>query len=180
MKLYGKYLLMHLKCQLQYKLSFALLMLAQFLIAFFTLLGLWFMMSRFHSVDGFALPQVLIGFAVVLMAFAIAEGGARSFDMFPLLISNGRFDRMLMRPRGLIFQVLASEIDFSRLGYILNAALVLAYAIPASGIVWTPDKILTLVLMIVCGAVVFSSLFLIYASIAFFHHRGAGVHERTH
>ena len=168
MKLYGKYLAIHLKSQMQYKVSFFLTMAAQFLIAFFTLLGVWFMMSRFHSVEGFALPEVLIGFSVVLMAFAIAEGTARSFDMFPVLISNGQFDRMLMRPRGLIFQVLASEVDFSRLGYILNAGLVLAWAIPQSGIVWTPDKVLTLFLMIACGAVVFSCLFLIYAGIAFF------------
>lgn len=168
MKLYGKFLLMHLKSQMQYKLSFFLLILAQFLIAFFTLLGVWFMMSRFQSVEGFEFPEVLIGYAVVLTAFALAEGGARSFDMFPALISNGQFDRMLLRPRGLIFQVLASEIDFSRLGYIVNAGLVLAYAIPASGVVWTPDKILTLILMIACGALVFSSLFLIYAAISFF------------
>ncbi len=168
MKLYGKYLLMHLKSQMQYKVSFFLQVAAQFLLAFFALLGVWFMMARFQTVEGFTFAEVLIGFAVVQMGFAIAEGCARAFDMFPRLISNGAFDRMLMRPRGLIFQVLASEMDFSRLGNILQATLVLAFALPASGIVWTPDKILTLILMIVCGAVVFSCLFLVYAAISFF------------
>ncbi len=168
MRLYGKYLMIHLKSQMQYKASFFLLMAGQFLVSFTTLLGMWFLMARFHTVDGFDFQEVLIGFAVVLMSFAIAEGAARAFDVFPRLIANGEFDRMLMRPRGLIFQVLASKVELSRLGYIAQALLVLCYAIPASGIAWTADRIVTLLLMIACGAVVFSCLFLIYAAISFF------------
>ena len=168
MKLYMRYLSIHIRSQMQYKLSFLLLTLGQFMVSFTALLGLWFMMSRFHTVEGFALPEVLIGFSVVLTAFSIAETVARAFDLFPRLIANGEFDRMLMRPRGLIFQVLAAKMELSRVGRLVQAAVMLAYAIPASGIAWTPDKILTLVLMIACGAVVFSCLFLIYAAISFF------------
>ncbi len=168
MKLYLKYLLIHVKSQMQYKTSFFLLSAGQFLLSFTTLLGVWFMMNRFQAVEGFTFSEVLIGFAVTLMAFSIAEGVARAFDLFPVIIGNGEFDRMLMRPRGLIFQVLAAKLELSRLSRILQAALVLCYAVPASGVVWTGDKIITLLLMIVCGALVFSCLFLIYAAISFF------------
>jgi ABC-2 type transport system permease protein len=168
MRLYLKYLLIHVKSQMQYKTSFFLLSAGQFLLSFTTLLGVWFMMNRFQAVEGFTFSEVLIGFAVTLMAFSIAEGVARAFDLFPVIIGNGEFDRMLMRPRGLIFQVLAAKLELSRLSRILQAALVLCYAVPASGVVWTGDKIITLLLMIVCGALVFSCLFLIYAAISFF------------
>ncbi len=168
MKLYFRYLSMNIKSQMQYKVSLFLMMGGYFLISFSVLLGVVFMMSRFQTVDGFSLQEVLIGAAVMLMAFALAEGVARSFDTFPTLIGNGEFDRMLTRPRSLIFQVLASKVELSRLGYILQAALVLCYAIPRSGIVWTWDKIVTLALMVVCGAIVFSCLFLVYAAISFF------------
>ena len=172
MKLYLKYLTIHIKSQMQYKTSFFLLALGQFLVSFFALVGVWFMMSRFQTVDGFTFPEVLIGFAVVLTAFSIAESFARAFDMFPAVISNGEFDRMLMRPRGLIFQVLAAKLELSRFARVLQAAAVLWYAIPASGIVWTGDKVLTLILMIACGAVVFACLFVVYAAIAFFTTEG--------
>jgi ABC-2 type transport system permease protein len=168
MKLYWKYLLIHLKSQMQYKVSFFLLMTGSFLVSFFALLGVWFMMSRFHTVDGFTFQEVLIGYAVVLMGFALAQIFARAFDVFPRLIANGEFDRMLLRPRGLIYQVVAAKVELSRLGYLVQAALVLAYAIPTSGIVWTGDKIGTLVLMIACGSVVYSCLFVIYAALSFF------------
>jgi len=168
MKLYLKYLSIHVKSQMQYKTSFFLLSLGQFLVSFSALLGVWFMMSRFHTVDGFTFPEVLICFAVTLTGFSVAESFARAFDLFPVVISNGEFDRMLMRPRGLIFQMLAAKLELSRFGRVIQAVAVLCYAIPASGIVWTGDKVLTLALMIVCGAVVFSCLFLIYAAISFF------------
>jgi len=168
MKLYLKYLSIHVRSSMQYKLSFAMLTLGQFLVSFTALLGLWFMMSRFQTVEGFTFPEVLIGFSVILTAFSIAECVARAFDLFNRIIANGEFDRMMLRPRPLIFQVLAAKMELSRMGRLVQSAIMLAYAIPASGIVWTPDKIITLVLMIVCGAVVFSCLFLIYASICFF------------
>ena len=68
----------------------------------------------------------------------------------------------------LVPQVLASLIEFSRLGRLVQAILVFCYAIPASGIHWTWDKALTLCLMVLCGSIVFFSLFLIYAAFSFF------------
>ena len=106
------------------------------------------------------------------MAFSLAEVFARGFDIFPRLLGNGEFDRALVRPRGIIFQVLASHIEFLRLGIFIQAVAVLCYAIPNSGVTWTWDKILTLFLMISCGAVVFFGLYIIYASFAFFTTEG--------
>lgn len=168
MSLYAKYLAMHLQCQMQYKLSFFLTVFGQFLTSFTTLLGVWFMFLRFLTVEGFTLPQVLLCFASVLMAFSLSECFARGFDVFPRILGNGEFDRVLVRPRPVVLQILASKVEFSRLGRLVQAILVFAYAIPTSGVNWTWDKVITLVLMVSCGTIIFFCLFLIYATIAFF------------
>ena len=168
MKLYAKYVAIHLKSQMQFKTSFFLTIFGQFLVSFSVLLGLYFMMSRFNHVDSFSLQQVLLCFATVLMAFSLAECFARGFDMFPQMISNGEFDRALVRPRGIVFQILAGKVEFTRLGRLTQAILVFCYAIPASGVVWSADKIFTLVLMVICGMFIFFGLFLVYAAFAFF------------
>ena len=62
---------------------------------------------------------------------------------------------------------IGDKVEFSRLGRLIQAAIVFTYAIPASGVIWTWDKILTLVLMVVCGALIFFGLFLIYAFLLF-------------
>ncbi len=168
MKLYFKYVGILLKSQMQYKASFIMTTLGQFLVSFTTFLGVYFMFSRFHSINGFAFSEILICFSIILMAFSITECFVRGFDMFPRLIQSGNLDRILVRPRNEIFQVLTSNIDFSRIGRLLQSILMLAYAVPTSGIVWTFDKVITVILMLVGGITVFASLFVLYAGISFF------------
>ena len=168
MKLYRKYLAMLLKCQLQYKASFFLTALGQFLVSFTAALGVFFMFTRFHHVNGFTFHQVLISFSIVLMAFSLAECFARGFDTFPNLIRTGMLDRILVRPRNVIFQVLTSQMEFSRIGRLLQSVLMLIFAMTFGEVVWTFDKILTLVFMLLGGVCIFSGLFMVYAGISFF------------
>ena len=168
MHLYAKFFAMHLKSQMQYKTSFFLTALGQFLVSFSAFLGLYFMFSRFSSVEGFSFEETLLCFAAILMAFSLAEMLGRGFDTFPQMLGNGEFDRALVRPRSIIFLVLAAKMDFTRLGRLIQAILVFCYAIPASGVNWSGDKIFTLCLMIACGSIVFFGLFLVYAAFSFF------------
>lgn len=168
MKLYFKYLSMLLKSQMQYKSSFLMMAIGQFLVSFTTFLSVYFMFSRFHQVEGFTLSEVLICFAVTLMAFSFAECFVRGFDVFPRLIKSGDLDRLLVRPISVEFQVLTSHMEFSRVGRLFQAILMLGFAIPNCGVHWTIDKILTLILMLIGGIVIFSSLFVLYAGFSFF------------
>ena len=172
MRLYGRYILMHLKSQMQYKGSFFLLIFSQFLTAFSALASVYFLMQRFHRIDQFSFQEVLLCFAIVLMAFSLAECFARGFDRFPSILANGGFDRILVRPRSTILQVLGSQVEFTRLGRLCQATLVFCYAIPASDVVWTLDRVLLLMLMILSGALVFFGLFLIFAGLCFFTTEG--------
>lgn len=175
LRLYGKYFSILLRSAMQYKASFLLLTAGQFLSSFTALLSIWFLFQRFHTVEGFTFPQVLLCFAAVLAAFSLAECFARGFDTFPQMLANGEFDRVLLRPRNEIFQTLASKMEFSRVGRLCQAALVFCWAVPQSGVAWTFPKALCLALMVLGGAVLFSGLFLLYAGICFFTTEGLEV-----
>jgi ABC-2 type transport system permease protein len=168
MKLYQNYILLNLKSQMQYRLSFFLSTLGQFITAFTTFFGLYFIFSKVNAVDIFTYQQVLICFAVVMTAFSLGELFGGGLAVFARLLGNGEFDRALVRPRNIILQVLMPNMDFTRIGLLIQAIIVLCYAIPISGIVWTPDKILTLSMMIICGSALFFGLFLLKAACSFF------------
>lgn len=172
MRLYLKYASIILRSQMQYKASFFLSAIGQFVASFVGLLGIYFLFSRFHSVSGFTFSEVLLCFAVMLASFSLAECFVRGFDTFSGIISNGEFDRIMVRPRNEILQVLSSRIEFTRIGRLLQALAVFAYAIPTSGVHWTFDRILTLIFMLAGGIAVFSGLFVLYASICFFTIQG--------
>ena len=172
MKLYFRYFMIQLRSQMQYKVSFFFTLLGQLLTSFSAFLGIFFLMQRFHAVEGFTMNEVMLCFAAVLMAFSTAECFARGFDRFAPMLGNGEFDRIMVRPRSLILQVLGSKIEFTRLGRFFQALVMFCVIIPTCGVVWTWDKILTLVLMILGGTVVFTGLFIIYASVCFFTTEG--------
>jgi ABC-2 type transport system permease protein len=102
------------------------------------------------------------------MAFSLGEMVGGGFASFPRMLGNGEFDRVLVRPRSILLQVLAPKMDFTRLGLLAQAVIVLCYAVANSGVEWTWVKILTLCLMILCGSIIFFGLFLIYAACSFF------------
>ena len=168
MRLYLKFFGIHLKAAMQYKLSFLLTAIGQFLVSFNVFLGILFMFERFHKVKGYSFSEVLLCFSIILMSFSLAEMFMRGFDLFASTISNGEFDRMLLRPRGIILQVVSGKMEFTRFGRMLQAILMLAYGVTSSGIHWDAAKIITVVLMIIGGTVIFGCLFVIYAGICFF------------
>lgn len=168
LKLYKKYVAIQVQGMMQYKMSFLLTSIGQFLVSFNVFLGVFFMFQKFHTVEGFTYSEVLLCFGVTLMEFSIAEALARGFDTFSSTISNGDFDRILVRPRNEIFQVLAGKIELTRIGRIIQAIVMFVYGIRKSQVHWSYDKVLTVIFMLVGGAAVFSGIFLIYAAICFF------------
>lgn len=168
LRLYKKYMQIQIQSMMQYKASFCLTAIGQFLVSFNVFLGVYFMFQRFHEVEGFTYSQVLLCFAVTLMEFSLAEAFARGFDTFSSIISNGEFDRIMVRPRNEIFQVLASKIELTRIGRMLQAVVMFTYGIAKSHVEWTWDKVLTVVFMLLGGTAVFTGIFLVYCSMIAF------------
>lgn len=167
-KLYIHYVSINVRCIMQYKTSFFLTAIGQFLISFNAFLGIFFMFQRFSGVDGFSYSEVLLCFAIILMEFSLAEMFARGFDLFPGTVRSGEFDRIMVRPQNEIIQVLGSKFELSRIGKIMQAVVMFVYGITHCNVVWNFPKIMTVVFMLIGGTAVFGGLFLIYAALCFF------------
>ena len=157
-----------IKSQLQFRASLLLTTVGQFLTAFGYFFGMDFVMRKVTGLDGFTRPQVMLCFAVVMAAFSIGELFGHGFQTFPSLIARGELDRLLIRPRAVLPQILLGNLDLTRFGLLIQAGVVLCIALPQAGILWTVSKSLCLVSMILCGGAVFFGLFLLKASLSFF------------
>jgi len=166
--LYAHYISLNVRSAMQYKASLLLTMMGQFLVSFSTFLGIHFMFQRFHSVKGYNYEEVLVCFAIVLLQFSIAEMFARGFDMFSGIVRRGEFDRVLIRPRSLILQVLGAKFELTRIGRMMQALVIFLWAMNRGAVEWTGGRIAALLMMLAGGAVLFSALFLIYAAFCFY------------
>lgn len=168
LKLYMRYVSINVRSMMEYKTSFLLTAVGQFLVSFNVFLGIFFLFQRFSRINDFSYSEVLLCYAVVLMEFSLAEMVARGFDTFPEMVKSGSFDRVLVRPQNEILQVLGNKFELTRIGRMLQAVVMFAYGIAKSGVVWSFPKVMTLVFMLIGGTSVFFGLFLLYAAFSFF------------
>ena len=106
MKIYFESLAMHLKSELEYRVNFILSFLSQIFVFFtyyFIILALF---SKFDHIKGFTLYEVLLCFSIIQFGFAFNEVFARGIDKFDELIIRGDFDRLLLRPKNIILQLI--------------------------------------------------------------------------
>lgn len=166
--LYLHYISINIRCIMQYKTSFFLTAIGQFLVSFNVFLGIFFMFQRFSRVEGFTYSEVVLCYSIILLEFSLAEMFARGFDAFPAMVRGGDFDRILVRPQNEIIQVLGSKFELSRIGRVIQAIVMFVYGILKSEVEWDFRKILTAIFMLIGGTAVFTALFLIYAALCFF------------
>lgn len=175
MSLYFKYLSILFKSQLQYRTSFWLLTFGQFFIPFSVFAGLYFMFERFGQIQGWTFYEVGLCFAVIHMAFSLSECFSRGFDMFSSLVAGGDFDRLLVRPRSTVVQVLGSKFEFSRFGRLLQSVLVMVWALVNLPVAWSAAKVITLLLMVSNGVLIFTGIFMLAATLCFWTIQGLEV-----
>ncbi|MCZ8512193.1 ABC-2 family transporter protein [Paenibacillus filicis] len=172
MKLYFKYLSIIFKSQLQYRTSFWLLTFGQFFIPFSILAAIYFKFERFGQLQGWGFFEVALCFSIIGMAYSLSECFSRGFDLFSSLVAGGDFDRLLVRPRSTIVQVLGSKFEFTRLGRLIQSLIVLCWSLSQLPIVWNVPKAVTLVLMILCGTLIFTGIFMLTATLCFWTIQG--------
>ncbi len=175
MRLYFRYMGLVLRSQMQYRTSFLLTILAQMLIPFTVFAGMLLLFQRFQMLGDWSVQEVMLSFSGIHMAFALSECFARGFDMFPQLISQGEFDRVLVRPRNTVLQVLGARFEFSRIGRLILSVIILCISLVQLDIAWHPLKGLTLLLMVLCGALVFTGIFMLAATLCFWTIQGIEV-----
>lgn len=175
MKLYLKFFKMHLNSQLQYRASFILSFISQFIVFFgyyFTILCLF---DNFSNIKGFTLYEVLLTFSIIQFGFAFCETFFRGMDVFDELIISGNFDKLLLRPRNIMFQVFTEDMSLVRIARLLQALIILIIALVKINIDWDIYKIITVIFMLMSSILIFLGIFILAASYCFVTVKGLEV-----
>lgn len=167
-RLYGKMLGMSLKGQLQYRASFIMHTLGTALGGFIEYLGVWAFFGRFGSLGSWTLAEAGMFFGMGNIAFAICEMMMREFDSFSRVVRTGEFDRVLLRPRSTVLQMLGAQCQLMRIGRLLQGAVVLGVSLTMMDIGWWGIGEWTLMLLaIIGGAFMFSGMIVLQATMCF-------------
>ena len=167
LKLYARYLGISVRSQMEYRASFIMLSVGQFLVTIIEFASIVLLFDRFGGIQGWTLPEVGFFYGLINTAFAITDAAARGFDVFGAMVKGGDFDRLLLRPRGTALQVAGTELTLRRVGRLLQGSLVLAWSASRLSVAWTPGRVLLLLAALAGAGCLFFGVLVLQATLAF-------------
>lgn len=167
-RLYGHYVRASLRGQMQYPTSFFLTSVGVFAATGIDFVALWALFARFRQVDGWRFGEVALFYAVISVSFALADGLTRGFDVFgEQFVKTGDFDRVLVRPRSTVLQLLGHEVRATRIGRLAQALVVWIVAARLTSVAWTWQAWATLAFAVIGGTALFAGILVLQATLAF-------------
>ena len=167
LRLYFRYAGVSLRSQLQYRASMIMQSLGAFVITGVEMLAIWALFARFGHIRGWTLPEIALFYGLISISWALCDAIGRGFEVFGTLLKAGDVDRLLLRPRGTVLQLLGYELTIRRIGRFAQGAAVLVYALASLDIAWSAPKLLLLVGSIACAVCAFLGLLVLQATSAF-------------
>jgi ABC-2 type transport system permease protein len=167
LSLYGKYAGVSIRGQLQYPASFVIQSIGSLLITGIEFLAIAALFTRFGSLKGWKLGEMAVFYGMITIAFACCDSITKGFDSMDSLVKRGELDRILLRPRGTILQILGYEFTLRRIGRFSQGFAVLLYGFLSVPVHFSMGKVIVLVAAFSGSTLVFISLMLIHAALAF-------------
>jgi len=167
MKLLFKYMSMYMRCQLEYKSSFILSLIAQLLSVSLSSFMVFILMDKFNFLLDYNIYEIMLSISIVQFGFSFSECFARGFDRFSKVIKNGELDLMLVKPRGIYIQIYGSNIEFSKLSRVIGSLILFIISISNVDFDKSVVNIVFLIMLLTFSSIIYFSIFVISACFCF-------------
>lgn len=172
LKLYCKYIKMHILSGLEYKGWWMMCVQTVFIVITDPIAAV-LMFSRFGSVGAWTMERILFIYSLAVTSFGLAETFCRGFDYFPWkMIRSGDFDRLLLRPRSLFTQVAGSYFHIHRLPRVLTGLCVIVWTLRRLSAAFGPIDFLILICALLGGFFTYTGVFVLTSGLAFYTVKG--------
>lgn len=167
-RLYKVLIAQFFKGIMQSKVDFFIGLAGFFLTQFAGILFLYLVFRQIPSLKGWTFDQL-----VFIYGFAqIPRGIDHLFTDNIWLISwwmvvNGEFDRYMLRPMNLLFQVISEKLQPDALGELLVGTILVVRSIQKGVVSMDIEHIIMFILSVIAGAFIYTAIKLFFASIAF-------------
>ncbi|MFJ3585280.1 ABC transporter permease [Streptomyces sp. NPDC090127] len=166
---------MWIRSTMTYRTSFALTLFSSFSVTFFDFVVILLMFGQVRGLGGFSFAEVAFLYGTTSTSFGIADLTMGSVQRMGRRVRDGSLDTFLTRPAPVLAQVAADKFALRRLGRVTQGLFVLVWALCIVDVEWTALKLLLLPVALVSGAVIFSAVMVVGASVLFWAQDAAEV-----
>ncbi len=166
-RLYLRLVGAEVRATLEYPASFAVASVTALAITALDLVAVTAVFANVDALSGWTLAEVLLLYGVAQTAFYLADLGVGQLDALPDLVRTGRLDVLLLRPRRVLFQIVAADVDLRGIGKIAQALVVLGLGLARSDVPVTAENAALLLVAVISGAVIYAAIWIGTTSITF-------------
>jgi len=166
-RLYPQLIGAQIRAQMQYRASFLAELLGNFLITSLDFVTLAILLTQFQAIGGWTLPEVALLYGTSTVSFSLAEILGGILDDFDRWIIRGEFDRLLIRPLGMMFQVMTGAFALRRLGRLTQGVAALILALWWLHPNWQIERWAFLGVTLISGFLFFMAIFIAGATTSF-------------
>jgi len=132
--------------------------------------GIWLLkvlVDTFQPLAGWGFPQIAFLYGLALLSHGLQVFLFIQTWQTEFYITEGQFDRMLVRPMNVFFQFCATYINFIGLIDLVPGIVIFAIGCKLTGFVWTAASTMKLVLVVAGGTLLRAGVYTILSSTAF-------------
>jgi len=168
LKLYLWFWAQRLKVLLEYPGSTLIGLFCQILTQIPGILAIWVVIRQVPGLGGWNYNEVLLIYGLLTVSMGLSfVFGQNLWFIGNGYIRPGSFDRLLLKPIDPLFMLVVEYFSWSGMGDALMGAVVTGKALLALNIMWSPLKVLALLLSVGSGTAIFIAVFLIGSVSAF-------------
>ncbi|WP_019201856.1 ABC transporter permease [Tsukamurella sp. 1534] len=170
---YRAVLASRVQAQVSYRASLAMDLFTALLLGLVELAEVWLLFHNAPVIGGLTFSAVLLVFALADLGFCSADIVLGHLDKLPRYVRAGTIDVFYLRPQPILLQLMTSDIRIHRLTRPAVSVFALVYALTHNDIDWGPGTVGMLALTLVCGPLIYGSVFVIAAGLQFVLVNGA-------
>lgn len=157
-----------IKSWFQYRIDACMRSLAVLLREATGVIVIYLTMLTFGEINGWNIYELLLLFSFVYVTYGVLIIFFTGLRDFEFLVNTGQFDRFLLRPRGSLYQVIASNSDwFAAIGHGGLGIALFVFSANKVEIVWNIWNIIYSIGCVIGGVLIQGAIFLIIASLSF-------------
>ena len=166
-RLYRVLIKQFLKVVMQSKVDFLMGLLGFFLTQASGIISLYLIFQQIPDLQGWTLDQLIFIYGFAQIPRGIDHLFTDNIWLVAWrLVINGEFDRYMLRPMNVFFQVIAEKLQPDALGEILIGTILVIVSVQKGVAVLTPLNIVLFGVSMLAGALIYTSIKLFFASFA--------------
>lgn len=169
---------MSIRGRLQYRVDSLVAALAVFVRESTNIIVIYLALLKFDKINSWNINEMLFLFSILFLTYAIVVALFADLRDFSCMIREGRFDRLMVRPRGLLFQLILNNADvLATAGHGTLGILLFVFSAGRVGIHWDIPTILYYVSAIIGGVLIQGGIFIIFSALSFYFVETGSIRE---